>query len=770
MEASFYDQAIEGFIEPTTQEYTLKPGESQLFNRELSWMDFNERVLEEARRKNNPLYERLNFLGITCSNLDEFFAIRVASLIDLIEAGVKKEDPAGLTPKQQLEMLLEKNQSFMRAQYSTYNRQIIPTLEEQEIHFLKPDQLRQEQKKFLENYFDQKVFPVVSPIAVDVARPFPLISSQAIHLIVVLETKELHPVLMPDWENERDKKEEKSKGKKDKKEPALYPDFAILQIPNNLPRLIPIETAEFSKRRDFILLEDLVRLFADRFFSNRSIQSSSCFRIMRNADFDIDEEETLDLLAEIETHIQQRKRGQVIRLEIEKSMPESTRTMLQSFFRIPDAQVFRIRGPIDLSFVTELSGLYPNPAWHYKPFEGQPSPRFEEEPDPFACIRQGDVLLSHPYESFEPVVRVIRQAAEDPSVLAIKQTLYRVSGQSPIIQALAQAARKGKQVLVLVELKARFDEERNIHWARELERAGCHVLYGIKGLKTHSKITLIVREEEEDIRRYVHIATGNYNDKTAKIYTDIGLWSCSEMLGRDATDFFNMLSGYSIPGNWNAFIPAPRWLRDDFLFRIHRETENALRGEKALIVAKVNSLVDPEIIRALYEASQAGVTIRLIVRGISCLRPGVPGLSDKIEVRSLVGRYLEHSRIFYFYNSGNEDLLIGSADWMPRNLDKRIELVIPVTDENCRYKLFRILSLQLADTERARILEPDGVYHPVDKRGKTMLDSQIAQCQDALAAREERTRLDVGGERYLPLQHSVLMDDGENLNESAGLC
>ena len=731
--SEFFEKCKEGFLFYNNPQ-PLAEGESEFINRELSWMEFNERVLEEARDKNNPLYERLNFLAITCSNLDEFFSIRVATLVDLVSAGGQKKDPAGLSPKKQLELLMERNQEFFKKQYSTYNRQIIPALEKEGIYLFKTDDLNKEQKDALAENFRKQVFPVLTPIAVDASRPLPLLDSKRLNLLV--QFKDVPKGLV-----------EKSQDNGQ--------SFAIVQIPGNLPRLIKVPFTEENVHA-FIFLEDLVELFVGELFNNTEILSADSFRIMRNADFELDEDEIQDLLQEIESQVKLRQRGDVIRLELRQDASAKTVKILQELLKVPEQQIFRVQGPIDLLFFFSLPSLLPRPELRYKAFSPQPVPAFENAKDPFELIRKRDLFLHHPYDSFDPVVQMVQKAAKDPKVLAIKQTLYRVSGNSPIVAALAEAANQGKQVLVLVELKARFDEENNIHWARELERAGCHVIYGLKGLKTHSKITMIVREEEEGLRRYVHIGTGNYNDKTAKIYTDIGIWSANELLGEDATNFFNMISGYSIPDRWHQLVPAPLWLRKDFLYRIEREKENAEKGLKAMIVAKFNSLVDPEIIQALYAASQAGVLIRLIVRGISCLRPGVAGLSENVEVRSLVGRYLEHSRIFYFYNNGEEDLLIGSADWMPRNLDRRVELVCPVRDEACRERIFEILRLELEDNLRARIEQPDGLYQRVDKRGKVALDSQEALCEIALRQAGSHQKARVGDLRFEPaIPHEI---------------
>ncbi len=680
---------------------------SQLVNRELSWLEFNERVLEEARDKDNPLLERLNFLSITSSNLDEFFMIRVASLKDQVNAGYKQPDPAGLKPGEQLEKISQRTHEMVKKQYSTLLRSVIPALEKNEISILDFDQLSGKQKTFVDHYYESTVFPVLTPLAVDAASPFPLIANKTLNLLVRVE------------------KPRKIKVSEEEK------PFAIVQIPAVLPRLVELPC---DKGSQFVLLEDIITAYIDRLFSGVKVGTVTCFRIMRNADLAIDDEDAADLLTEIETQVRQRQWGEVIRLEIQKGFDSDVLPILTDTLHINGRDIYEIPGPLDLTFLSKISKFVSRPDLQYPPFNSQPVPAFYDQSDLFAVIREKDVLVNHPYEQFDPIIELIRQAAEDPNVLAIKQTLYRVSGQSPIINSLAEAAMRGKQVLVLVELKARFDEENNIHWAKKLEQAGCHVIYGLIGLKTHSKITLIVRNDEDGIRRYVHLGTGNYNDITARIYTDLGLLTCSEPYGRDATDFFNLISGYSTPLAWRKLIPAPKWLRADTLNRIEQERKNALEGKPARIVAKVNSLVDPEIIEALYRASQAGVKIYLIVRGICCLRPGVKNLSENIHVRSLVGRYLEHARIFYYYNDGNEDLFLSSADWMPRNLDRRIELQFPVEDKEARNRVFRILMLQLMDADRARIMEPSGQYRRVDRRKTEPFDSQVQLCEDAVAA------------------------------------
>ena len=689
--------------------HLAKPGEfpGQLINRELSWLEFNERVLEEAREPANPLLERLNYLAITSSNLDEFFMVRVASLKDQVNADYAVPDPAGLKPLEQLKRISKRTHEMVKKQYATFTRSITPALKKSKITILKFSNLDAEQKEFIEDYFYMTVFPVLTPLAVDATSPFPLIANKTLNLFVRVEK----PRKLKVSENEK--------------------PFAIVQIPDVLPRLIKLPSEEGSQ---FILLEDVVTAYIDRLFSGVKIGTVSCFRIMRNADLAIDDEDAADLLAEIETQIRQRQWGEVIRLEIQTGFDPEILPILIDTLNIFNDDIFTISGPLDLTFLSKIAKQVDRPDLQYPAYSPQPVPAFCDQTDYFEVIRKKDVILNHPYEQFEPIIELIRQAAEDPNVLAIKQTLYRVSGQSPIINSLAEAAMRGKQVLVLVELKARFDEENNIHWAKKLEQAGCHVIYGLIGLKTHSKITLIVRNEDDGIRRYVHLATGNYNDITAKIYTDVGLLTCAEPYGRDATDFFNMISGYSTPLSWRRLIPAPKWLRIDTLNRIDQERRNARDGKPARIVAKINSLVDPEIIEALYTASQAGVKIWLIVRGICCLKPGIKKLSENIHVRSLVGRYLEHSRILYFYNDGKEDLFLSSADWMPRNLDRRIELQFPIEDKNARDRVFRILELQLKDTDRARIMEPTGQYHRVDHRKAESFDSQIQLSKDAVEA------------------------------------
>ncbi len=710
------------------------------FNRELSWLQFDRRCLSEARSKENPLMERLNFLSITASNLDEFFMVRVASLQDMCKAGYSKKDISGMTAGEQLEAIIRDTHDFVDMQYSTLNRQIIPALREEGITIVDGTQkLTGEEKAFVDEYFETEVYPVITPMAVDSSRPFPLILNKSLNIGALLKRKENagRGILT------HTKKSRKSlKSEKDNLE------FATVQVPSVLPRVIrlPEETGETEALQDghvpvrVILLETVIRDYIGELFQSYDVVCTAPFRIMRNADMDIDEDEAEDLLKEIEKSLKQRRHGEAIRLEIEAGADRRLTQILEEELKLDEKEVFHIDGPLDLTFLSKVRKVEGFEDLHeHRYLPPQEVPELPAGCDIFAQIRKGDIFLSHPYETFQPVVDFVARAAVDPDVLAIKQTLYRVSGNSPIVAALAKAADNGKQVTVLVELKARFDEENNIVWARMLEKAGCHVIYGLVGLKTHSKITLVVRREEDGIRRYVHLATGNYNDTTAKLYTDVGLMTCKEHFGEDATAVFNMLSGYSEPRSWNCLILAPIWMKDRFLYLIGREEENARKGEPARIVAKMNSLCDPDIIEGLYKASAAGVKIDLIVRGICCLRVGIPGVSENITVRSIVGNFLEHARIFMFENAGHPEFYAGSADWMPRNLDRRVEIVFPLEDESVRAKAWHILDTELADTEQASILQPDGTYEKVDRRGKAKVNSQLQFCEEAAeAARKAR--------------------------------
>ena len=675
-------------------------------NRELSWLEFNYRVLSEARDKSIPLFERLKFLSITASNLDEFFMVRVASLKDMVHAGYEKPDIAGMKPKQQLEKIAEKTHELVNLQYSTYSRSLVPALKQQGLRVIvSHEDLTKEEGEYVDRYFHDYVYPVLTPMAVDSSRPFPLVRNKTLNIAALVK-------------------------KKSGEDDTL--DFAMVQVPSVIPRVV--EIPEKGEGRAVILLEEIIERNIQSLFLNYDIVTAHPFRIMRNADFSIDEEEAEDLLVEIEKQLKKRQWGEVIRLEIDERVDKRLLKILKKELRIENDDIFFINGPLDLTFLMKMYGMDGFDALKTPKYTPQRVPTLMNDDDIFTNIRKGDIFLHHPYESFDPVVDFVRTASKDPDVLAIKQTLYRVSGNSPIIAALAAAADNGKQVSVLVELKARFDEENNINWAKTLEKAGCHVIYGLVGLKTHSKITLVVRREEDGIRRYVHLGTGNYNDSTAKQYTDCGLMTCNPLIGEDATAVFNMLSGYSEPLGWNKLVLAPLWLRGKLLKLIRRETENARKGEPAHIIAKMNSLCDKEVIASLYEASCAGVKIELIVRGICCLKAGVPELSENIHVRSIVGNFLEHSRIFYFENGGRPQLFMASADWMPRNLDKRVEIMFPVEDPEIKKQVMHILEVQLADNVKAHILQPDGSYEKVDLRGKQKICSQDQFCEEAAAA------------------------------------
>lgn len=671
-------------------------------NRELSWIKFDNRVLSEAKDKTIPLLERLKFVSITSSNLDEFFMVRVASLLDMVHANYKKRDIAGMTAGEQLAAINSATRELVNTQYNTYTRSLVPLMNKEGIYLVDAyEDLTKEQEKFVDRYFMESVYPVLTPMAVDASRPFPLIRNKTLNIAALLSSKQAGDETV----------------------------FATVQVPSVLPRLVQIPSEEGTK--SFILLEQIIERNIGILFSNYKVLCAHPYRIMRNADLTIDEDEASDLLKEIESKLKMRQWGEVIRLEIEDKADKKLLKFLKTELKVAQEDVFHIAGPIDLTFLMKLYGIEGYDHLRYKSYTPQRVPEIEPGSDIFAAIRKGDIFLHHPYETFDPVVDFIRHASVDPDVLAIKQTLYRVSGNSPIISSLAQAAENGKQVTVLVELKARFDEEHNIVWAKKLEQAGCHVIYGLVGLKTHSKIALVVRREEDGIRRYVHLGTGNYNDSTAKLYTDCGIFTCKESIGEDATAVFNMLSGYSEPLSWNELILAPYWLRDKFLHLIAREKKHAQQGREARIVAKMNSLCDPGIIEALYEASAAGVKIDLIVRGICCLKVGIPGVSENITVRSIVGNFLEHSRIFYFWNDGNTEVYMGSADWMPRNLDRRVEIIFPVLEEELKEKALHILEVELADNVKARVMQADGTYEKLDKRGKVLVNSQEQFCQEA---------------------------------------
>lgn len=673
-------------------------------NRELSWILFNRRVLNEARDKSNPLFERLKFLSITASNLDEFFMIRVASLKDMVNAKYQKPDIAGMTPSEQLERLNVAIHELVELQYSTYNRSLTPQLMQNQLCIVRHhEDLNREETAFIDRYFEENVYPVLTPMAVDSSRPFPLIRNKTLNIAALMHKKNNSDAL----------------------------DFATVQVPGVLSRIVELPSE--GRVRKIILLEEIIERNMQKLFLNYDIVCAHPFRIMRNADLTIEEDEAEDLLKEIERQLKKRQWGEAIRLEVEAGCDKRLLKILTAELHMEERNIYAIDGPLDLTVLMKVYGLEGFEHLKTPKYIPQQVPELPSGCDIFEEIRKGDILLHHPYQTFEPVVDFIRQAARDREVLAIKQTLYRVSGNSPIIAALAQAAENGKQVTVLVELKARFDEENNIVWAKMLEKAGCHVIYGLVGLKTHSKITLVVRREEDGIRRYVHLGTGNYNDATAKLYTDVGLLTCGEAVGEDATAVFNMLSGYSEPLAWNKLALAPLWLKDKFLYLIDREKKIAQSGRPAHIIAKMNSLCDRDIIAALYEASAEGVKIDLIVRGICCLKTGIKDVSENITVRSIVGNFLEHSRIFYFENGEKHEIYCGSADWMPRNLMRRVEILFPVDRPELKEKLLHILESQLKDNVKASLLQPDGSYDKADKRGRKAFHSQETFCREAVA-------------------------------------
>lgn len=661
-------------------------------NRELSWLAFNERVLEEAVDPNNPLLEKLKFLAITASNLDEFFMIRVSGLKHQVENGVERRDIANMTPAEQLAGISEACQTLVARQYACL-KDILASLEKEGLCFIEPDEASEAQRRWLDEYFEREIFPVVTPMAVNSSHPFPFLASKSLNLAMLLE-------------------------KNEKKENADDDDIdvktAIVPVPSVLPRIIALpQNPDFPDRKDFVLLENVIRHFAPRLFVGFDVLEARAFRLTRDADLYIDEEDAKDLVVEVERQLRKRQKGEAVRLEFEAGTSRFTQRFMAESTSLEKADLYEIDGPIDLTMYFSFCGIkgydrlryaeaHPHRPWSAIQLGGG---------NIFDMIRRKDMLIHLPYESFDDsVVKFVSAAADDRDVLAIKQTLYRVSSQSPIIRALERAAQNGKQVTVLMEVKARFDEANNILMARRLEKAGAHVIYGLVGLKTHSKCTLVIRREKDGIRRYVHVATGNYNASTAKLYTDLGILTCNDLFGVDASAFFNLLSGYSDPPMWNTFIVAPLNLRERCISFIDREIAHAKDGEPAHMIIKMNSLLDREMIAKLYEASAAGVKIELIVRGICVLIPGIPGLSDNITVRSLVGRFLEHSRVFWFANGGREEIYIGSADWMPRNLNDRVELMVPVEDPDLRVRLKKMLDAELADNQKAHVMQPDGTW------------------------------------------------------------
>ncbi len=652
------------------------------FNRELSWLKFNLRVLREAGVKTTPLLERLKFVAITASNLDEFFMVRVAGLWDQYENGINKRDAAGLTVKSQLEEISKAAHDQMKL-LNKYLLSLVKELREAGIYICRVSELSEKGRRWLEAYYQEEIFPVLTPMAVDASRPFPFLANKTLNLAVELTNQE----------------GEDSMG--------------IVQVPSVLPRLLEVPGEE---KRSFVFLEDVINEHCSDLYSGCKILDVVPFRITRDADLEFDEDDIDNLLKEVEKSLRKRTRGASVRLEIYNKANSRIRKFLYNNLDITEQEVYEINGPLDATCFfkfASLPGMWP---WLYEPFVPQRPLELPDDSDIFKVLRERDVLLHHPYESFDPVVKFVSDAADDPNVLAIKQTLYRVSGNSPIVAALARAAENGKQVTVLVELKARFDEENNIIWARRLEEAGCHVIYGLMGLKTHAKIILVVRKEADGIKRYVHLGTGNYNDNTAKLYTDMGLMTANDQFGSDASAFFNVLSGYSDPPVWNKLVMAPLGLRKKIYELIDNEISIVKKGGTGHIIAKMNSLIDYPVIQKLYEASMAGVKIDLIIRGICGLRAGMDGISDNITVRSIVGRQLEHSRIFWFQGGGKEQLFLSSADWMPRNLNDRVELFFPVETPAHIERIKKVLDLYLRDNVGAHMMQSNGTYRRVTNR------------------------------------------------------
>lgn len=649
------------------------------YNRELSWLKFNLRVLKEAMVKDTPLLERLKFIAISASNLDEFFMVRVASLWSNFDSGVEKRDASGMSVHEQLVAISQAAHEQVRTQTKSLIA-LMAEMDAVKLHFRRVKDLSELGKDWLEEYYREVVFPVLTPMAVDASRPFPFLANKTLNLAVEL--------IKADGEH----------------------SMGLIQVPSVLDRIVEVEP---EGKRTFVFLEDIIASHCHDLFKGCHILDMVSFRVTRDSDLDLEEDDSVDLMKEVEESLRKRKRGAAVRLEIFKTNNNRIKRFLEENLDVTEMEVYEINGPLDPTCFFKFIGMKGMWPWLYEPFVPQRPLELPDDSDLFAAIRENDILLHHPYESFDPVVKLVSDAADDPQVLAIKQTLYRVSGNSPIVAALARAAENGKQVTVLVELKARFDEENNILWARRLEKAGCHVIYGLVGLKTHAKIILIVRKEDNGIKRYLHLGTGNYNDSTAKLYTDIGLMTANDEFGSDASAFFNLLSGYSEPPVWNKLVMAPLGLREKIYALIDNEIAMVRSGREGHIIAKMNSLIDQPVIQKLYEASAAGVHIDLIVRGICGLRTGIEGISDNITVRSIVGRQLEHSRIFWFANGGEEQLYLSSADWMPRNLNDRVELFFPVETDEHIHRIKALLDLYLRDNVGAHMMQSNGTYRRV---------------------------------------------------------
>jgi polyphosphate kinase len=686
-----------------------RPADPELFlDRERSWLAFNERVLEEAADPSTPLLERVKFATIVASNLDEFFMVRVAARKLAVREGTP--EPSGLTPAQQLAGIAEAAHAQTRSLYATVHDALLPALAERGVRFLALGALEEERRAFFSRHFREQIFPALTPLAIDSSRPLPQLANLSLNLALLLAPAE----------------------------GGEEPRLAVVQVPARLPRLL--RSAD-GQGMEFVWVEDVIRAELGSLFPGQQILDSFGFRIARDASLELDGDDSGDFRETVETEVRKRRGRPVVRLEVDATAsPSSVRLLAERLSVEQEEDVYPVPPPLDLralQFLLELPALQDlrDPPWRPVPFPGLP-----DSADLFSVLEARDVLLHHPYDAFDPVVHFVEQAARDPDVLAIKQTLYRTSGDSRIVRALAEAAERGRQVTVLVELTARFDEESNIRWTRRLEEAGAHVIYGVRGFKTHAKLCLVVRRTEHGIRRYVHLGTGNYNERTARLYTDMGLLTADEDIGQDASAFFNALTGYADPPQMKKLCMAPTQLRQRFLDLIRREQRRAAAGETAEIRAKMNSLVDEEIVRALAEASAAGVRIRLNVRGICCLRPGTRKSAGRIEVVSVVDRFLEHARIYHFRNGGEEEVYLSSADWMPRNLDRRVELLFPVESPDCRRKVLRALDAMFLDTSKAHVLQPDGGYRRrKPAHGEDPVRAQTLLCEEA-AKEPDRAR------------------------------
>ena len=709
---------------------------SNYVNRELSWIDFNGRVLEEAVAPENPLLERANFLGITQSNVDEFFMVRVASLHKLSAFNVTTTDASGMTPKEQLAAVNDKEHQMVEKRYQVYNEQLLPALAKQEIFIKHVTDLNEAEYDFVSRYFEDELMPVLTPMADDSSRPFPFIANNSLNVAVKLIrdlTQQLEPrkVLEGDQEVTENQTTMHEKGD----QPAEK--FATVRVPDIYKRLIKLPTGNA-----LVLIDDVIKEFIAKLFPGYRVLSTGTYRVMRDMDLDVAEEDTSDLLRAVQHQLRAREHGSVMRLEIEEDFDGWLEHHLIDRLQVDEAWVYRVNGPVDLTFLKKLSGMVEGHAdLRYAPYQAYQDPALDMDHNIFAAIREKDHLLQHPYDNFQSVVNFIHQAAEDPKTLAIKMTLYRVSGNSPIIKYLGQAAQQGKQVTVLVEVKARFDEQNNVRWARRLEQMGCHVIYGLVGLKTHCKIALVIRRDDDGIRRYMHLGTGNYNDVTAHFYTDMGLLTCDYELGEDLTNLFNALSGFARTRYFHKLHTSPDGIRDFINQKIDQQIAIAKRGNPARISMKMNSLSDKQIIAHLYQAAAAGVKIRLLIRGITCLRNDLPILHNNIEVHSIVGRFLEHSRIYYFEGDGHEEIYLASADMMTRNLNRRVEELYPVTEDDTKAQAIAIFEEMWKDNVKTRVLHGT-VYERIAPEGKRF-DSQeyfVKQAQKQVAglAREAK--------------------------------